>query len=315
MAAADPGLRRRRGAVAVALTLPLLMLGCTDESADPGGAGTSPTEPSPSISTLTPIPLPPEPPPTGRIRADMRQSSRDAAAGRMEVWLDNDTARTITPTRIVYTDRRFRSPVLGERLRPAPSQSTRGFPLYLPARPACDHQEAPEGSGRVSVTYGGRTRTLRVEDSTDVVGRYVHSRCEEIAIARVAELSWDDQVVDGPVELDSHATLTLVVRPTGVPGHELVIDEVTGTPVLTSVGSGSWRPDVAVRGDGPEQRIDLPLMPARCDAHAFQESGGATAFGVKVHLDGEPGQIILRMSTAGAANAIAYARQSCGLGD
>jgi hypothetical protein len=297
------------------VALALLLPGCSDDSGGPGGADTATTEPSPSISTLTPIPLPPEPPPTGRIRADMRQSSRDAAAGRMEVWLDNDTARTITPTRIVYTDPRFRSPVLGDRLRPAPSQSTRGFPLYLPDRPACAHQDAKEGIGRVTVTYGGHTRTLPVEDSTDVVGRYVRSRCEEIAIARVAELSWDDQVVDGPVELDSHATLTLVVRPTGVPGHTLVVDEVTGTPVLTSVGSGSWRPGVTVRGDDPPQRIELPLMPARCDAHAFQESGGATAFGVKVHLDGEPGQIILRMSTAGAANAIAYARQSCGLGD
>jgi hypothetical protein len=244
----------------------------------------------------------------------MRQSSRAAAAGRMEVWLDNDTAATITPTRIVYTDPRFRTTVLGERLRAAPSQSTRGFPIYLPDQPACDHQDAEEGSGRVRVTYGRTTRTLPVEDSTDVVGRYVRSRCEEIAIARVADLSWADQVVDGPVALHSHATLTLVVRPTGVAGHRLVIDEVTGTPVLTSVGPG-WRPDARISGTDPEQRIELPLMPARCDAHAFQESGGATAFGVKVHLDGEPGQIILRMSTAGAAHAIAYARQSCGLGE
>lgn len=310
---------RAPGLVAAALALSLLLAGCSDDSpgSTPGADGnrSASPEPSPSISTLTPIPLPPEPPPTGKITADMRQSSRDAAAGRMEVWLDNDTAATITPTRIVYTDPRFRSAEPGERLRAAPSQSTRGFPIYLPERPACDRRNAPEGSGRVTVTYGHTTRTLRVEDSTDVVGRYVRSRCEEIAIARVAELSWADQVADDPVELHSHATLTLVVRPTGTAGHQLVIDEVTGTPVLTSVGSGSWTPNARVSGTDPERRIELPLMPARCDAHAFQESGGATAFGVKVHLDGEPGQIILRMSTHGAANAIAYARQSCGLGE
>jgi hypothetical protein len=33
---------------------------------------------------------------------------------------------------------------------------------------------------------------------------------------------------------------------------------------------------------------------------------------VNLHLDGEPGQIVLRMSTAGAANAIAFAEASCG---
>src|SRR6478609_4840117 len=71
---------------------------------------TSP-EPSPSIRTLTPIQLPPKPPPTGKLKADMRQSSRDAAAERMEVWVDNDTAHTIRPTRIVYSDPRFRAAI------------------------------------------------------------------------------------------------------------------------------------------------------------------------------------------------------------
>lgn len=302
---------RTRWVVAAALLLALG--GCSgDGSASPEPGDASSASPSPSIRTLTPIPLPPEPPPTGKITADMRQSSRDAALGRMEVWIDNDTAGTVTPTRITYTDARFRTPVLGDRLRPAPSQSTRGFPLYLPARPACDSQGS---GGSITMKYADKTVTLDVEDSTDVVGRYVSARCEEIAVTEVARLSWDDQVVDGPVALDSTATLTLVVEPTGVPGHELVIDTVTGTPVLTSVDSPFWAPDAHIAGDDPVQRIDLPLMPARCDAHAFQESGGATAFLIKLHLDGKPGQLILRMSTAGAAAAIAYARQSCGLGD
>jgi hypothetical protein len=165
------------------------------------------------------------------------------------------------------------------------------------------------------MTYGDTTVALDVDDPTDVVGRYVSARCVELAVAKVATLTWDDQVVDGPVALDSTATLTLVVRPTGIPGHELVIDAVTGTPVLTSVGSPYWSPGTRIAGDGPEQRIELPMMPARCDPHVFQESGGATAFQVKLHLDGKPGQLTLRMSPAGAAAAIDYARQSCGLGD
>jgi hypothetical protein len=242
----------------------------------------------------------------------MRQSSRDAALGRMEVWIDNDTAETITPTRISYTDPRFRGPVLGDRLRAAPSQSTRGFPLYLPARPACDSHGT---GGSIEMTYGDKTVTIDVEDSTDVVGRYVSARCDEIAVARVATLAWDDKVVDGPVALGSTATLVLIVRPTGVPGHALVIDTVTGTPVLTAVDAPFWSPGTHISGSGAAQRIELPLMPARCDPHAFQESGGATAFRIKFHLDGEPGQITLRMTPAGATSAIEYARQSCGLGD
>ena len=74
---------------------------------------------------------------------------------------------------------------------------------------------------------------------------------------------------------------------------------------------------MASRGDDPRaptqpSRIDLPIKPNRCDDHAFMESGGATAFKIGLHLDGEPGQITLRMSVPGAKNAIDFAKASCG---
>ena len=299
-------MRTRAGlpaALTAALLLAGLLAGCDDASTSAGAPA-----PSPSIRTLTPNPLPPPPPPTGRLRADMRQSSRDAAAGRMEVWIDNDTDRAIRPTRIVYADPRFRTELRGTRLRPIPSQSERGFPLYLPPSPACDH---PDGSGTVRVTYGDTSRRIRVQDSTDVAGRYATSRCLELAIARVADLRWSDQVPwDG--EEGSDSTLTLVVTPTGRPGPALTIDTVSGTPVLSPVGTDVWRPDVTVRGTDAPTEVPLPLKPTRCDAHAFAESGGATAFKIGLHLGGRPGQITLRMSTEGAANALHYAKDSCG---
>jgi hypothetical protein len=294
-----------RTSVAAALAAAALLLaGCDDDAST---SARSP-EPSPSIRTLTPIPLPPPPPPTGRLRAEMRQSSRDAAAGRMEVWIYNDTDHDIRPRSIRYADPRYRTPLRGTRLRPIPSQTERGFPLYLPPSPACDH---PHGSGTVTVSYGGTTRTLRVSDSTDVAGRYTTSRCLELAIAKVADLRWSDRVPwDG--EEGSDSTLTLVVTPTGEPGPALTIDTVSGTPVLSPVGTDVWRPDVTIHGtDGP-RKIALPLKPTRCDAHAFAESGGATAFKIGLHLGGRPGQITLRMSTDGAANALHYAKNSCG---
>lgn len=289
-----------------ALVAALLLAGCSN-AGGPVAGGPEPS-PSRSIRTLTPIPLPPPPPPSGRLNADMRQSSRDAAAGRMEVWIDNDTARQIRPRRIVYTDARFRTALRGTRLRPIPSQSERGFPIYLPDRPACGH---PAGRGTVTVTYGGTTRAVRVADPTDVAGRFTTARCLELAIARVADLRWADSVPWDGTE-GSTSVLTLVITPTGNAGPPLRIDTVTGTPVLSPVGADVWRPRVTVRGTDAPQRIELPLKPTRCDAHAFAESGGATAFQVGLHLGGRAGQITLRMSTAGAAQAIAYAKNSCG---
>jgi hypothetical protein len=289
----------------VAAVAALAVAGCSD-----GEPAADSPRPSPSVSTLTPIQLPPPPPPTGRLRADMRQSSRDAAAGRMEVWIDNDTARDLTPTRVVYRDPRFRGPLPGTRLRPVPSQSERGFPVYLPRRPACEH---PSGPGMVTISYAGTSRTVPVRDPTDVAGRYARSRCLELAVGRVATLAWDDAVpADGDGGPGSHGTLTLLVAPTGRPGGALTIDTISGTPVLSPVGSDVWRPGVRVTGTDEPRRVELPLKPTRCDAHAFAESGGATAFKIALHLDGRPGQITLRMSVPGAAHAITFAKESCG---
>jgi len=293
-----------------ALLLPVAA--CSGDDSEPGASGSAPEpSPSPSIYTLSPLPMPTQPPPTGTLIADMRQSSRDAAANRFEVWVNNDTTDTITPTKVTYSDGRFRTELPGTRLRDIPSQSERGFPIYQPEQPACSSTAT---SGEVTVEYGDTKVTVPVEDETDVVGRYTSARCLEIAIAEVATLSWDDTVpADGDGGQGADGTLTLVVQPTGTPGPTLTLDTISGTPVLSPVGTDVWRPDVTITGDQPPQRIDLPLKPTRCDAHAFAESGGATAFKIGLHLDGEPGQITLRMSTAGAANAINFARASCGM--
>lgn len=291
-----------RLALGVAVVI-LLLAGCSDDAV-PASA----PEPSSSISTLTPIALPPPPPPTGRLIADMRQSSRDAAAGRMQVWVNNDTAEEVTPTRITYSDPRFRATLPATKLRAIPSQAERGFQIELPTRPACDH---PTGSGTITFTYGDTTKRVRVQDPTDVAGRYTTARCLELALARVAALSWDDDVPASGEE-DDPGTLTLVIEPTGRPGPVLTIDTIGGTPVLAPVGTDVWRPEVTVRGTDEPSRIDLPLKPNRCDDHAFMESGGATAFAINLTLDGRPGTIVLRMSTPGAANALRFAKDYCG---
>lgn len=295
-----------RRSVVVALAATLLLSACSDATST-----TATPEPSPSrsIRTLTALPMPEEPPPSGRLIADMRQSSRDAAAGRMQVWIDNDTEREVVPTEIVYADPRFRTTLPGTRLRPIPSQSERGFPLYLPSRPACGH---PAGRGTVTVTYGDTTQTIPVADDTDVAGRHTTARCLELAIAEVAALSWADEVPSDGGQGDP-GTLTLVVDTTGEPGPTLTIDTVSGTPVLSPAEGDVWRPGATIRGTDAPTRIDLPLKPTRCDAHAFAESGGATAFKIGLHLDSEPGQVTLRMSGPGAKNAIDFARASCGM--
>lgn len=300
---------RWRTAAALALLL-AATAGCGGDD-DPGAAQPSA---SPSIRTLTPIPLPPEPPPSGKLIADIQQSSRDGAAGRFQVWVDNDTDALITPLEVTYTDARFRTPLPGTRLREIPSQARRGFPIYQPDRPACGHT-ADGGTVTVEYTVDGerRTETVPVADEADVVGRLTSSRCLELGIDRVAHLSLADEVTaDGDGGEGSTGTMTLVVDTTGRPGHTLVVDSIAGNPVLSPGEHGVYEPALTVTGDQPPQRVPIPIRPTRCDAHAFGESGNFAAFEFNVHLDGQAGQVILRLSTAGAEAALTYAKASCG---
>lgn len=288
-------------ASATALLVLLAASACGQEE-----GGSAEPEPSPSIRTLTPLPPPPSLPPTGEVTAEMRQSSIDASLGRMQVWIANDTAATLTPDAVTYADGRLGDPLPGDRVRAIPSQSERGYPLVLPVQPEC---AGGASSGTVTVTTtGGRSMRIPVADPTDVVGRFLAGRCQELAAAEVAGLSWAEEVPGAET-----GVLTLVVRPTGAAGRELLLDSISGTHLFTPVDGATWEPDVVVRGDGRERRLELPVRPARCDPHAFVEGGGATAFKIRLEVDGEPGQILLRMSSAGQLAAILFAKRACGL--
>ena len=294
--------------------LPLLvaLAACGGGDVSPG-AGTQPS-PTSSLFTLTPVPLPPEPPPSGRLLADIEQSSRDGAAHRFQVWVDNDTDHPITPTRVTYTDGRFQRPLPATRLREIPSQARRGFPIDQPDRPACGHQ-ADGGTLTVDYTVDGEqhSETLPVSDEAQVVERIASARCLELAVARVAQLRWADRVTaDGDGGVGSVGTMTLVIRPTGDPGPTLVIDSIVGNPVLSPGEHGVYDAALTVTGDQTARRVPVPVRPTRCDAHAFGESGSFAAFAFNVHVDGEPGQFVLRLGQAAAAEAIAYAKASCG---
>lgn len=305
--------------LSLAATLLLLTTACSADTTDaardaPSVSGTTP------VPTLSPLPLPPEPPPSGRLLADMRQSSLDAAAGQSQVWVDNDTLEDLVPVRITYTDPRLPEPVVATRMRGMPAQAERGFPLALPAQPRCG-VDAPAESGRVEVrTQDGTTYRSRVTDETDVIGRYVAARCGELRLRGVVDLSWSPSVFDGEPAEGDVGELVLLLRPTGVPGRVRILT-VGGSHLLGAADGQPWRPDLVVLGTDAPSELVLPLLPARCDDHAFMEGGNAFAFRVGYVIDapdGRPagrteGSLLLRMDPEGAGNALRFARASCGL--
>jgi hypothetical protein len=300
--------------------LPLLAVqaacGGNDHDGAPGGASpeAGPTKPH---KTITPIQLPPPPPPTGKLLAHIEQASHDAARDRFQVWVDNDTDKTIRPTRVTYRDGRFRTPLPGTRLRKIPSQAVRGFPIYIPEHPACNSKAT---SGTLTVDYRvagtSKTTTIPVDDEADIIPRLASAACLDLAVAKIADLSWDDEVAaSGDGGEGSVGTITLHIDTTGVPGSTMVIDTITGNPVISPGQPGDlgvFKANLTVSGDDPSQTLAMPIIPTRCDLHAFGESGNYNLFMFNVHVDGKPGQFGLRLSTAGSANALEYAKASCG---
>lgn len=301
---------------AVPAVVLLALAGCAGSPSE-GGADAAPGPPEPTISL---VPLPQEPP-TGVVAADLRQSSRDAARGRVQVWLANGTASDLVPARIVYRDPRLDRPVLGERLRDVPDGTEAGFPLTLPGA-RCDRGddrgdvEPPE----LVLEVDGEELRLDVADEAGVVRRYAERACTAEALDRVVEARFLDRVplsAGSPAGEGQVGELLLSLRPRPGAAGSVLLRTVRGTPVLSSVGGPVWRPRVRVAGGGGPVVVRLPVQPARCDGHAFAEAAGATAFrlGVVVREGGQRtvGELELRMSDAGARAALDLALVSCGL--
>jgi hypothetical protein len=296
--------------------LPLLVVvaacGGNDDHNAPAAAA---AKPSPS-KTITMVPLPPPPPPSGKLKAHILQASHDGFRNQFEIWIDNDTLEKITPTRLTYHDERFRAPLPGTRLRYIPSRATYGFPFLLPDRPACDNTGS-RGNPTLTVDYKVRGKHQRVsipvEDEADVITKNTSAICLEHSVDKIVHLSWADEITaSGDGGKGSVGTMTLVIDPTGQPGSTLVIDSIVGNPVLSPGEHGVFNANLTLTGDQPPQRVPVPLRPTRCDAHAFGESGSFNAFAFNVHLDGQPGQFVLRLGPAGSVNAIDFAKDSCG---
>ena len=207
---------------------------------------------------------------------------------------------------IRYEDPRLSRSIVGQRVARCPPAWSAASLLPLPELAADGSSKNAPTLTVVETTDG--TALLGVADDLGIVQRYHDAVCFEITVRRVVDLERDDVVPSD----DDIGTLTLIARLVG-PGT-LEILRVGATPVLKNPTTTTWRLDRVVSGTGPTQRIELPV-PARCDSHAFFEAGGATAFRLRLRLDGEESEYVLRMSQTGAQAAIAYAIDACGLAD
>ena len=297
-----------RGKVAALLVAACALAGCSSGDGSQGldkldrreSASSSPSK----TLTLPPVTAAPL---SGTLTAELQQSSRDVALDRFQVWITNGLDQDIRPRSIVYTDDLLARPEKAGRLRPIPSGSYRGFTLDL-IRPHCGAAQQQPAS--VSVAYAGEELTVPVEDETHVTARWAEERCAELAVDRVAPLTWSGIEVQGTGK-DAIALFQLTATPTGRAGRYTVAS-ATGTPLYTSAEGEFWKIGQDVSGTGDPVTMALPAKPARCDIHAFGSATGGTTFFVNVTIDGKRTQVRLAMSPELTDQAFGYAGEVCG---
>ncbi|MFD7021534.1 hypothetical protein [Promicromonospora sukumoe] len=137
--------------------------------------------------------------------------------------------------------------------------------------------------------------------------------CADEAVAAGVRLTVDPDV---PVETrdgDLTALVTLRIEPVDG-GPEVTIDRIAGTTIMNNPdpgGGGSGWTGAALDGQRSGS-VTLPVVPARCDAHAVGEDKRGTFLPVSASVDGVAQHVIyVPMPDSARADLFAFIGESC----
>lgn len=180
---------------------------------------------------------------------------------------------------------------------------------------------------RAEVDYrtDGRSGTAQVavSDPFEVLPRLHAEECLRQAVQETVVLTAER--LELPVDPSDPATLVISAMPPadGSGGEAtVVLRAIRGTVLVSPVrpgpdGAGEPVPelplDVRLGGDGPGE-VEVPVLPARCDAHALADDTVGTLVPVLVEVtDGRQGRVVLPRAEGFAAQVYRYYREHCGL--
>ncbi|MFD2794114.1 hypothetical protein ACFS27_11210 [Promicromonospora vindobonensis] len=189
--------------------------------------------------------------------------------------------------------------------------------------PAGPDEPAPDAapSATVTLTLGegddqGPATDVVVDEVTDTAGNL--ARNHAVDCARVAVESGVRLTVEAglPVETrDGEPTALVVVRVEPVPGGpEVTIDRITETTLMADPDAGTIPGWSGRELDGQRSgEILLPVVPARCDAHAVGEDKRGTFLPVEASVEGTAQHVFyLPMPDAARAALYDFIGDSCG---
>lgn len=285
-------LQRRGAATAAGLVALLALAGCD------APAGTA--------SSATPTDEPP-------LVLEIVQLRGDVTSGHIELRVTNEGGAELEVVRAVYESSRWSASMERAEGDAVPPGASRNLRLQLPA-PTCD--ERPLEHRAVLELADGRVVEGAPGDPLGQLEAIDDAACALRSFERdVASVRWLEPMI--PADGSGPAIVRLEVVPVageGAAGGSL--DAVGATVLLAPVDASGDRIEslpvgLALEPGGEPSVVEVPLTPARCDAHAIAEDKQGTLFRVRVTSAGEPAVLVLPSPDAQRDALLAWVVARC----
>jgi hypothetical protein len=216
------------------------------------------------------------------------------------------------------------APAPSSTLGPVPDDVATHLSVEVMHVPAGTDEPVPDAAPSATITLAlgqgeaqGPATDLVVDDVADTAGHLARNHavdCARAAVESGVQLSVETGL---PVELrDGEPTALVTVRVEPVHGGpEVTIDRITETTLMANPDAGGGVSGWAGRElDGQRSgEIILPVVPARCDAHAVGEDKRGTFLPVEASVGGAAQHVFyLPMPDAARAGLYGFIGDSCG---
>lgn len=250
------------------------------------------------------------------LRVEVRQGRFDVPDGVLVVSFANDGDESVTVARTVV-----RSPALEpgmERTRPFDLGPGDRLDVRMPLTPSvCDAR--PDTVVAVELRGGahgdgGASAALIPSDPYDTMARIADRDCLAESVAAAAAIVLPERLRVTGSGTDARAVIDVRVDPAASGDAVVEIDRVLGTTLIGSESGGSWPVGLEVAAGDPPATIELPVRPARCDAHAIADDKRGTILPFELATsDGRAGAVEFASGDALKADLYAYYAERCGL--
>ncbi|MDQ0892827.1 hypothetical protein [Agromyces ramosus] len=244
----------------------------------------------------------------------IQQGRMDVEARQLVVRVENTTAAPVTVEHLAFT-----APALeGELAYDDPFELSAGEAIAIRIdipESRCDVPSAP-GTVELAVVTGAgsATGTLTPDDPFDTLVRLNNADCLAESVAAVAEITMPEHLRSTGSGTDRRAIIDVQVTPVTSGSASMLLEQVPNTTLLGNEAGAEWPLGIEVAAGGEPFTIELPVAPARCDAHAIADDkrGTIMAFDITTS-DGRAGRIDRPSGDTLKAELYAYYGERCGL--